>query len=126
MGEILQPDRAARLAEAKAIDPDALSLDEVLAAVINHTWKSPAQQGFAGSAQRAIAVAVASFRFSRAPARRVRPWLYAERTWLRRTIWLIGTERTHHTQEWQDAYAFATHAIAAVERGNTNVQDCPS
>ena len=55
---ILQPTRAARLAQAKARDADALGLDEVLAAIVARTWKAPPQTGTAGATQRAIALTV--------------------------------------------------------------------
>ena len=45
MGQILQPGRAARLANATAEDPNALGLDEVLAAVIGHTLRIPGEVG---------------------------------------------------------------------------------
>ena len=124
MGEILQPDRAARLAEAKAIDPDALSLDEVLAAVINHTWKSPAQQGFAGSAQRAIAMTVLRSLLTSAGSKSAP--MAVRGAYLAALDDLVNWNRTHPpTQEWQDAYAFATHAIAAVERETPTFEIVP-
>lgn len=39
---------------------------------------------------------------------------------------LVNWNRTHPpTQEWQDAYAFATHAIAAVERETPTFEIVP-
>jgi Met-zincin len=114
IGEILQPERAARLADAIAEDPNALGLDEVLTAIISHTWKSPAQQGFAGSAQRAIAMTVLRSLLTGAVSK-TSP-MAVRGAYLAALDELLSWNRMHPPAPgWKDAYAFAAHAVEAVE-----------
>jgi hypothetical protein len=112
MSEILQPERAARLAQAKVHDPNALTLDDVLARVVAYTWEAQQQQGALGAAQRAIAHAVLKSLVQTA-ALKTAPLAVRGACWValeQLSDWL----RTHPTTpDWVDAQAFATHAIAA-------------
>jgi Met-zincin len=117
MGEILKPTRAVRLAKAKARDPNALGVDEVLSEVVNSTWKSGPEQGSAGSAQRAIALTVLRSLLSCATSK-------SFTTEVRGACWvalddIVKWTRAHPAApDWLDAYAFATHAIRAAERAD--------
>jgi hypothetical protein len=100
------------LAQAKAHDPEALGLDEVLSGVVNRTWKSNSKHGSAGAAQRRIALAVLRSLLtcvaSKDAALEVRGacWVALDdiNTWI----------RDHSSaSEWSDVYAFASHAIPA-------------
>jgi len=112
MSEILQPERAARLAQAKVHDPNALVLDDALARVVAYTWEAQQQQGALGAAQRAIALAVLKSLVQTA-ALKTAPMAVRGACWAaldQLSDWL----RTHPaTPDWVDAQAFATHAIAA-------------
>jgi hypothetical protein len=112
MGEILQPERAARLAQAKAHASNALTLDEVLARVVEYTWQSEQQQGSLGAAQRAIALAVVRSLVQTAELKTA-PMAVRGACWAaldRLSEWL----RTHPaTPDWVDATSFATHLMAS-------------
>jgi hypothetical protein len=111
MAEILKPTRAVRLAKAKAYDPNALGLDEVLAEVVAHTWKSNPEQGSAGAAQRAIALIVLRSLLtcgtSKDSAMEVRG-----ACWVALDDIVKWTSAHPAEPDWVDAYAFATHAIS--------------
>ena len=112
LSEVLQPERAARLAQAKAHDPDALVLDDVLDRVVIYTWEAEQRRGALGAAQRAIAIAVLkslvqTAALSTAPmAVRGACWAALDRL----SDWLHAHPAT---PDWVDTYAFATHAITA-------------
>jgi hypothetical protein len=112
MAEILQPERAARLAQAKAHDPNALTLDEVLGRVVEYTWQAERQQAALGAAQRAVALAVLRSIVQTAELKTA-PMLVRGACWAvldRLSDWL----RTHPaTPDWVDATSFATHLIAS-------------
>ena len=112
MAEILQPERAARLAQAKAHDPNALTLDDVLGRVVEYTWQAERQQAALGAAQRAVALAVLRSIVQTAELKtasmlvRGACWAVLDRL----SDWL----RTHPaTPDWVDATSFATHLIAS-------------
>ena len=114
---ILQPTRAARLAQAKAHDADALGLDEVLAAIVARTWKAPALTGTAGATQRAIALTVLRSLLTCATSR-------TSPLAVRGACWVALDDISHWirahptTRDWDDAFAFASHAIAAAGTNN--------
>jgi hypothetical protein len=115
IGEILRPERAARLVNATAEDPNALGLDEVLATVVDQTWKSPVQQGFAGSVQRSVAMTVLRSLLTGA-ASKTSP-IAVRGAYLAALDDLIQWSHTHPPAPgWKDAYAFAMHAVEATER----------
>jgi Met-zincin/Domain of unknown function (DUF5117) len=115
MNEILQPNRAARLAQAGVHDPGALTLDEVLAAVVAHTWEASPQQGSVGTAQRAIALIVLRSLLTSAGSK-TSPMAVRGACWAALDE-LLGRMRAHPpVPDWKDTYAFATRAIAAAER----------
>jgi hypothetical protein len=115
MSEILQPERAARLAQAKAHDPNSLVLDDVLARVVAYTWEAEQQQGVLGAAQRAIALTVVKS-LAQTAELRTAPMAVRGACWAaldRLSDWL----RTHPAvPDWVDSDAFASHAIAAAAR----------
>jgi hypothetical protein len=118
---ILQPTRAARLAQAKAHDADALGLDEVLAAIVARTWKAPPQTGTAGATQRAIALTVLRSLLSCATSRTsplaVRGACSVALDDISRWI------RAHPaTRDWDDAFAFASHAITAAATSSASFE----
>jgi hypothetical protein len=114
---ILQPTRAARLAQAKAHAADAVGLDEVLAAIVARTWKAPAQTGTAGATQRAIALTVLRSLLTCATSR-------TSPLGVRGACWVALDDisqwmRAHRaTRDWDDAFAFASHAITAAATNN--------
>jgi hypothetical protein len=114
---ILQPTRAARLAQAKAHAADAVGLDEVLAAIVARTWKAPAQTGTAGATQRAIALTVLRSLLTCATSR-TSPLAVRGACWVALddiSQWM----RAHRaTRDWDDAFAFASHAITAAATNN--------
>jgi hypothetical protein len=55
VGLLLDPNRAMRIADAHARDPEYPGLDEVLAALISATWRDKPRPGMAGAVQRAVA-----------------------------------------------------------------------
>jgi Met-zincin/Domain of unknown function (DUF5117) len=115
MAEILKPTRAVRLAKAKAYDPNALGIDEVLAEVVAYTWKSNREQGSAGAAQRAIALTILRSLLTCATSK-------DSAIEVRGACWVALDDIVKWTgahspaPDWFDAYAFATHAISAAER----------
>ena len=118
---ILQPTRAARLAQAKAHDADALGLDEVLGAVVARTWKAPPQTGTAGATQRAIALTVLRSLLSCATSR-TSPLAV-------RGACSVALDDISHwirahpaTRDWDDAFAFASHAITAAATNNASFE----
>jgi hypothetical protein len=124
IGQILQPERAARLANATAEDPNALGLDEVLAAVIGHTWKSAPQQGFAGSAQRAIAITVLRSLLTSVSSK-TSP-MAVRGAYLVALDDLVSWNRAHPPAPgWGDAYAFAAHSVETVERQPATFEGAP-
>jgi hypothetical protein len=117
MDAVLQPTRAARLAQSKAHDADALGLDEVLAAIVARTWKSPPQTGTAGATQRAIALTVLRSLLNCATSK-TSPLAV-------RGACSVALDDISHwirahpaTRDWDDAFAFASHAITAAETNN--------
>jgi len=51
---LLDPDRAARLVQQHALDPELPGLEEVLAAVLDATWRTPAAEDYSGELRRAV------------------------------------------------------------------------
>jgi hypothetical protein len=111
MNEILEPRRAARLAQAKARDPEALGLDEVLTEVVAHTWKLPAQKGSAGAVQRAIALTVMRSILLSATSKTA-PMVVRGACWAALDD-IVKWADSHPLPDWKDVYAFAKHAIGA-------------
>ncbi len=118
---ILQPTRAARLAQAKAHNADALGLDEVLAAIVARTWKAPPQTGTAGATQRAIALTVLRSLLSCATSR-TSPLAV-------RGACSVALDDISHwirahpaARDWDDAFAFASHAITAAATNNASFE----
>lgn len=112
MAEILQPRRAARLAQARAHGADAPGLDEVLAAVVARTWKSPPQRASAGAAQRAIALAVLRSLLASATAKTTP--MAVRGACLAALEDIANAIKSHPpAPDWKDADAFATRAITA-------------
>jgi len=114
---ILQPTRAARLAQAKAHDADALGLDEVLAAIVARTWKAPPQAGTTGATQRAIALTVLRSLLTCATSK-TSPLAVRGACWVALddiSQWM----RAHRaTRDWDNAFAFTSHAITAAGRND--------
>jgi Met-zincin len=114
MKEALKPERAARLAQAKAHDPNAPDLDEVLSAIVTQTWKASPQEGTAGASQRAIALTVLRSILSTATSKGA-PMAVRGACWAALDDILKWIE-SHPEPDWRDANAFATHAIDAAGR----------
>jgi hypothetical protein len=114
MAEILNPRRAARLAQAKAHDPGALGIDEVLAEVVGRTWRAKLEVGPLGVAQRAIALtvlrALAACAASKDIAAEVRGACWVALDGIGNAIRARPT-----ASDWVDADAFAARAISAAQ-----------
>lgn len=118
MQEIVKPSRAARLAEASARDPDALNLEEVLAAVIAKTWKSQRTSGLLGATQRAIAETVVQSILSAIADQKTSDHA--------RGVYWAAIEELKESilnqtpdPEWKATYALVVHQIAEFERDRT-------
>jgi hypothetical protein len=111
MKEVLKPERAARLAQAKAHDPTAPDLDAVLGEIVAQTWKSSPRDGPEGAAQRAIALTVLRSILATATNK-------TASSAVRGACWAALDEirswtESHPSPLWKDANAYAAHAIAA-------------
>jgi hypothetical protein len=118
MAEILNPKRAARLAQAKAHDPNALGIDEVLAEVVGRTWRAKLEVGPLGVAQRAIALTVLRSLLgcttSKDAAAEVRGACGVA------LEGIVASIRARSTpSDWLDVDAFATRAISTAQGAAT-------
>jgi hypothetical protein len=116
MDQFLDPERSARLAQARFVDDNALDLDEVLAEAVARTWKAALETGPSRQAQRTVASTV---------LRALLECVTSDRAVdVRGACWVAVAEikkwiGTHPAEpDWADTYAFAAHAIARAERNN--------
>jgi hypothetical protein len=124
VGALLHPERAARLIQFHARDPELPGLEFVIDRLVERTWKAPHRPGFAGELSRTVDIAVmrnlmglAAFDNAAPQARAVAALKLEELK-----LWL-GERRAAETDPaWKAHFFFAESQIEMFQQDPSNVK----